>query len=356
MDTKQIKAWLACWCVADDLALSKVASIEHVGFSKGVCTLALKVHWYGTDAWQQRLKEDLCAAFSTIESVQMTIEIVVQTHAVKKPLSPISGIKNIIAVGSGKGGVGKSTVSVLLALSLAKMGAKVGLLDADIHGPNQPALLDAEGRSLQVKEGKMQPVLCHGIATMSMHYLLSTKEDPIVWRGPMVSKGLMQMAVATNWGELDYLLVDLPPGTGDVQLTLAQKLPLTAAVMVTTPQMLACLDTAKGVSMLQSMDVPVLGILENMASVQCAACGHVDALWGEAGGAALAEHCQLPLLGRWSIQKSMAAALDIGRWFDDNSGRIDCMQSAEALSLYCAALPRFIKARIPPVVVESRRK
>jgi ATP-binding protein involved in chromosome partitioning len=228
-------------------------------------------------------------------------------------------------------------------------------LDADIYGPNQPVLLGCDDASMVVKEGRMQPVMSHGVATMSMQHLLAGKDDPVVWRGPMASKALLQMMQGTDWGALDYLIVDLPPGTGDVQLTLVQKLPLTAAVMVTTPQTLACLDTAKGIAMFQSLDIPVLGVIENMASVTCSACGHVEHPFGEHGGAALAKHYQIPLLGQLPLEADLAGCQDVASWLAA-AQRLCYAQCAQSVSFYSAALPKYRAPLMPPVVVDSGRK
>ncbi len=226
----------------------------------------------------------------------------------------MQSIRHLIAVASGKGGVGKSTVTVNLALALAAEGARVGLLDADIYGPSQPMMLGLpEGTRPDTEDGQwLLPVPAQGLATMSMGYL-ANERTPMVWRGPMAGGALAQMLEQTRWGELDYLLIDMPPGTGDIQLTLAQKAKLTGAVIVTTPQDIALLDARKGIEMFQKVEVPVLGLIENMAAHVCSECGHVEPLFGEAGGQQLAARYEVPLLGQIPLHKAIREHSDAGQ-------------------------------------------
>ncbi|MFY8062098.1 MAG: iron-sulfur cluster carrier protein ApbC, partial [Usitatibacteraceae bacterium] len=217
-------------------------------------------------------------------------------HSAQRSVKRNPNIKNIIAVASGKGGVGKSTTAVNLALALAAEGAVVGMLDADIYGPSQPMMLGITGRP-QSKDGKtMEPMEGHGIQAMSVGFLIDP-ETPMVWRGPMVTQALEQLLNDTRWGPLDYLVIDLPPGTGDIQLTLAQKVPVTGAVIVTTPQDIALLDARKGLKMFEKVGVPIIGIVENMAMHTCSKCGHAEHIFGEGGGARMAAQYEVPLLG-----------------------------------------------------------
>jgi ATP-binding protein involved in chromosome partitioning len=226
----------------------------------------------------------------------------------------MQSIRHLIAVASGKGGVGKSTVPVNLALALAADGARVGLLDADIYGPSQPMMLGLpEGTRPDTEDGQwLLPVPAQGLATMSMGYLANAR-TPMVWRGPMAGGALAQMLEQTRWGELDYLLIDMPPGTGDIQLTLAQKARLTGAVIVTTPQDIALLDARKGIEMFRKVDVPVLGIIENMALHRCSQCGHVEHIFGEGGGERVAAEYGVRLLGSLPLAASVRAETDAGR-------------------------------------------
>jgi ATP-binding protein involved in chromosome partitioning len=211
-------------------------------------------------------------------------------------LPPLPGISNVIAVASGKGGVGKSTTAVNLALALALDGARVGLLDADIYGPSQPRMMGLQGAHPTSADGRrMEPLEAHGVKVMSIGFLVE-EEQPMVWRGPMVTQALTQLLSETNWGELDYLVVDMPPGTGDIQLTLAQRVPVSGAVVVTTPQDIALLDARKGLRMFQKVSVPVLGIVENMGTHVCSKCGHEEPVFGSGGGRGMAEQYGVALL------------------------------------------------------------
>lgn len=225
----------------------------------------------------------------------------------------MENIKHIIAVASGKGGVGKSTTSVNLALALHGLGHKVGLLDADIYGPSQPVMLGVpEGtRPQQVGSNALAPIEAHGLRTMSMGYLVTDK-TPMVWRGPMAGGALQQILTQTAWGDLDYLIIDLPPGTGDIQLTLAQKANLTGAVIVTTPQDIALLDAIKAVEMFNKVEVPVLGIIENMAMHICSNCGHVEHIFGSGGAERMAGEYQVPVLGSLPLDIRIRTAVDSG--------------------------------------------
>jgi ATP-binding protein involved in chromosome partitioning len=231
---------------------------------------------------------------------------------VQKGLKPLPGVKNIIAVASGKGGVGKSTTAVNLALALSVEGATVGLLDADIYGPSQPRMLGASERP-ESRDGKtMEPVVSHGIQSMSIGYLIE-EETPMVWRGPMVTQALEQLLRDTRWQNLDYLIIDLPPGTGDTQLTLAQKVPVSGAIIVTTPQDIALLDARKGLKMFEKVEVPVLGIVENMSTHICSRCGHEEHIFGEGGGQRMATQYQVPFLGALPLDIRIRQETDGGQ-------------------------------------------
>jgi len=225
------------------------------------------------------------------------------------PLIP--GVKNTIAVASGKGGVGKTTVAVNLAVALAKTGAAVGLLDGDIYGPNVPLMMGATTPPT-VEGDKLVPPVAHGVKIISMVFF-TKGDDAVIWRGPMLHKAILQFLGQVAWGELDYLVIDLPPGTGDVQLTLSQVIPLTGAVIVTTPQEVSLLDVRKAIKMFQKVEVPMLGIVENMSGYTCPSCGRQEAIFGRDGGRRLAESLQLPFLGAVPIGPTMVAAGDTGR-------------------------------------------
>ncbi len=247
-----------------------------------------------------------------VEQLQQLLADGVKARKVQPSLKPLPGIKNIIAVASGKGGVGKSTTTVNLALCLARAGAKVGVLDADIYGPNQPLMLGVSGKQPVVSDGKLKPLERFGLPTMSMGYLVD-ESAPMVWRGPMVTQALKQLLFDTDWPELDFLLIDMPPGTGDVQLTLAKRIPVAGAVIVTTPQDVAVMDARKAIEMFNKVDVPVLGVVQNMSMHTCSECGHQEAVFGEAGGEQLAKDCGVPLLGQLPLSKSIREQADLGR-------------------------------------------
>jgi len=243
-------------------------------------------------------------------SVNVSSKIV--THAVQRGVKPIPGIKNIIAVASGKGGVGKSTTAVNLALALAAEGAKVAMLDADIYGPSQPTMLGITGRP-ESKDGKtLEPMEGHGIQAMSVGFLIDV-ETPMVWRGPMVTQALEQLLKETRWQDVDYLVVDLPPGTGDIQLTLAQRVPVTGAVIVTTPQDIALLDARKGLKMFEKVGIPILGIVENMSIHICSNCGHAEHIFGAGGGERMCKDYDTEFLGGLPLDIKIREQTDSGK-------------------------------------------
>jgi len=248
------------------------------------------------------------------EKVSRSEEIVAQkivAHAVQGGLRVLPNVRNIIAVASGKGGVGKSTTAVNLALALSRQGARAGLLDADIYGPSVPLMLGLSGKPQSLDGKTMEPLIGHGLQANSIGFLID-HDAPAIWRGPMVTQALTQLLLQTNWKDLDYLVVDMPPGTGDIALTLAQKVPLTGAVIVSTPQDLALIDARKALYMFQKVDVAVLGIVENMATHVCSQCGCVEAIFGEDGARRLAGELGLPFLGALPLQMAIRAQTDSG--------------------------------------------
>ncbi len=247
-----------------------------------------------------------------VSSVSVKISHKVIAHAVQKGVSPVAGVKNIIAVASGKGGVGKSTVAVNLALALKAEGARVGILDADIYGPSQPRMLGIKGQPTSKDGNSLEPMVSYGVQAMSIGFLIE-EETPMIWRGPMVTQALEQLLNDTNWQELDYLIIDLPPGTGDTQLTLAQKVPVSGAVIVTTPQDIALLDARKGLKMFEKVEVPVLGVVENMSIHICSKCGHEEHIFGEGGGRRMAEQYGVDFLGALPLDISIRELADSGK-------------------------------------------
>lgn len=289
-----------------------IANIKQLSFEAGLLKLGL-VLGYPVGAIRQSLQQRLQSylqTFSEIDQVELELSWAIQSHVMQPGLVAHPQIKNIIAIGSGKGGVGKSTTTVNLALALAEQGARVGILDADIYGPNQPRMLGAVGKPELTDDKKLIPLMCHGLQTISMGYLVDD-ESPMIWRGPMVSSALQQLLRDTRWDNLDYLFIDLPPGTGDIQLTLSKKVPVTGAVIVTTPQDVALLDAQKGLAMFNKVNVKVLGIVENMTTHTCSQCGHEEAIFGEGGADELSQQFTVPLLGRLPLAKSIRE--DAGR-------------------------------------------
>ncbi len=262
--------------------------------------------------WQQDILQDLSKNNTLkINGLEWKWQAAVAATQAPMGAKTLPQVKNIIAIASGKGGVGKSTVTTNLALALAAEGARVGILDADIYGPNQPNLLGITEKP-QLQGKALIPMLKYGVQSMSIGYLLDSVQTPVIWRGPMVSGALQQLLYDTLWHELDYLLIDMPPGTGDIQLTLAQKVPVSGAVIVTTPQDLALLDVQKAVNMFKKVAVPLLGVVENMSYYHCPKCQHVDAIFGEAGGKQMAEQFELDLLGALPLNTDIRRACDAG--------------------------------------------
>ena len=246
-----------------------------------------------------------------IHALSIAVTTRIPAHKVQKDLTPLPGVRNIIAIASGKGGVGKSTTAVNLALALMAEGATVGILDADIHGPSIPMMLGISGKPDSLDGKTVEPKMAHGLQTMSIGLFLD-EDTPTIWRGPMTTQYLQQLLTTTHWQDLDYLLIDLPPGTGDIQLTLAQRIPVSAAIIVTTPQDIALLDARKALKMFEKVEVPVLGIIENMATHICSHCGHADAIFGAGGGARMAEQYASELLGQLPLQRSIREQADSG--------------------------------------------
>ncbi len=244
--------------------------------------------------------------------IELKLAAAIHGHVGQSRVKAIAGISNVVAVASGKGGVGKSTVSANLAIALSNQGARVGLLDADIYGPSQPRMFGLSGQRPVSPDGKrMDPLVNYGVKLMSIGFLID-EEQPMAWRGPMVTQALTQLLGDTLWGELDYLIVDMPPSTGDTQLTMAQQVPLSGAVIVTTPQDIALLDARKGLKMFQKVEVPVLGVVENMSMHVCPACGHASHIFGEGGGGRMARQYGVELLGELPLDIRIREQADAG--------------------------------------------
>ena len=255
---------------------------------------------------------DKLATIPGIGSVNVDVSSKIVSHSVQRGVKLIPGVKNIIAVASGKGGVGKSVTAVNLALALAAEGASVGILDADIYGPSQPQMLGITGRPESLDGKNLEPMMAHGIQAMSIGLLVDT-DSPMVWRGPMVTQALQQLLNETRWHDVDYLIIDMPPGTGDIQLTLAQKVPVTGAVIVTTPQDIALLDARKGLKMFEKVGIPIIGIVENMSTHICSSCGHEEHIFGAGGGDKMCKDYSTELLGSLPLDIKIREQTDAGR-------------------------------------------
>ncbi|MDO8902995.1 iron-sulfur cluster carrier protein ApbC [Hydrogenophaga sp.] len=269
---------------------------------------------YPAKSQMPALRRALIAAAKNVagvDNVSVNLSMKITAHAVQRGVQLMPNVKNIIAVASGKGGVGKSTTAVNLALALAAEGAKVGILDADIYGPSQPMMMGVEGRPESADGQTMEPLENYGVQVISIGFLVD-RDEAMIWRGPMATQALEQLLRQTNWKDLDYLIVDMPPGTGDIQLTLSQRVPMTGAVIVTTPQDIALLDARKGIKMFEKVGVPILGIVENMAVYCCPNCGHIEHIFGADGGKNMATEYGMDYLGALPLNMSIRVQADSG--------------------------------------------
>jgi ATP-binding protein involved in chromosome partitioning len=297
-----------------DKDLVSAKAVKNIAISGNAVTVDVVLGYPAkghADSLAAAVRGKIAALDGTVKTT-VNVSWKIEAHGVQKGVKAIGSIKNIIAVASGKGGVGKSTVSVNLALALAVEGATVGILDADIYGPSQPRMLGSQQKPESKDGNSIEPVVSHGLQSMSIGYLVD-EETPMIWRGPMVTQALEQLLRDTNWKELDYLIVDLPPGTGDTQLTLAQKVPVTGAIIVTTPQDIALLDARKGLKMFEKVEIPVLGIVENMSTHICSKCGHEEHIFGEGGGARMAKQYDVDLLGQLPLDIRIREETDGGK-------------------------------------------
>ena len=305
------------------------------------------------------LRSALIAAARSVPGVQnVSVQIAtkVVAHAAQRGVQLLPKVKNIVAVASGKGGVGKSTTTVNLALALAAEGASVGILDADIYGPSQPMMMGIEGRPESVDGQSMEALENYGVQVMSIGFLIDA-DSPMIWRGPMATQALEQLLRQTNWRELDYLLVDMPPGTGDIQLTLSQRVPLTGAVIVTTPQDIALMDAKRGLKMFEKVGVPILGIVENMAVYCCPNCGHTEHIFGADGGRRMAEQYGVDYLGALPLNLSIREQADSGRpsVVADPDGEIAGLYKAVArqVAVKIAAKAKDYSAKFPTISISK---
>jgi ATP-binding protein involved in chromosome partitioning len=332
-------------------------SVKNVKAGAGPVSLEIELGYPGKSQFEpirRQVSEALKAAGAPDASVTVRSKVV--SHAVQRGVKLVPGIKNIIAIASGKGGVGKSTTAVNLALALRAEGASVGILDADIYGPSQPMMLGITGRP-ESKDGKsLEPMEGHGLQAISIGFLIDN-DTPMVWRGPMVTQALEQLLKDTRWRDLDYLVVDLPPGTGDIQLTLAQKVPVTGAVIVTTPQDIALIDARKGLKMFEKTGIPILGIVENMSIHICPNCGHESHIFGEGGAARMSKEYGTELLGQLPLDSAIRENADSGKptLVADPEGRVSAIykQIARRCAVRIAESQKDMTSKFPNIVVQN---
>jgi len=295
-------------------AVPQIAAIRDVRVAGGQASCAVELGFPAARAvpdLQAALDAAACAV-PGVTSAAIRIESRIAAHAVRSGVPLLAGVKNLVAVASGKGGVGKSTVAANLALALALDGARVGLLDADIYGPSLPTMMGAHGKPESLDGQHMEPLVRHGVQLISIGFLLDSADQAMIWRAPMAVQALEQLLRQTHWQDVDYLIVDMPPGTGDIQLSLAQRAPVTGAVIVTTPQDLALADARKGVTLFEKLGVPILGLVENMAVHVCSQCGHAEHIFGEGGGQRYAAEKGIAYLGALPLALSIREQTDSG--------------------------------------------
>ena len=335
-------------------------SVKNIKINGKDITLDIILGYPAKSVWVETramVEDHLLKSLPGVGKVEATVSSKVVSHAVQRGVKLVDGVKNIIAVASGKGGVGKSTTAINLALALAAEGARVGILDADIYGPSQPTMLGVKGTP-NSKDGKfMEPMIGHGIQAMSIGFMIPGDDQAMVWRGPMVTQALEQLLNQTRWDNLDYLVVDMPPGTGDIQLTLAQKVPVTGAVIVTTPQDIALLDARKGLKMFEKVDIKILGIIENMSTHICSKCGHEEHIFGSGGGEKMCSDYQVEFLGALPLDIKIREQADSGKptVIAEPEGKISkiYLQMARRVAVKIAEMAQDHSTVFPKIVVKS---
>ena len=335
-------------------------SVKNIKIAGSDVSLDIQLGYPAKSVWDEiraLVENHLCAALSGAGKITVSVTSKVIPHAVQRGVKLVDGVKNIIAVASGKGGVGKSTTAVNLALALAAEGARVGMLDADIYGPSQPTMLGITGQPVSRDGKSVEPMQGHGLQAMSIGFMIQGDDTPMVWRGPMVTQALDQLLHQTRWDGLDYLVVDLPPGTGDIQLTLAQKVPVTGAIIVTTPQDIALMDAKKGLKMFEKVDIKILGIVENMSTHICSQCGHEEHIFGSGGGEKMCSDYNVEFLGSLPLDIRIREQADSGNptVVADPDGQIAKVykQIARRIAVKIAEMAQDHSAVFPKIVVQN---
>ncbi|WPG39061.1 iron-sulfur cluster carrier protein ApbC [Variovorax sp. EBFNA2] len=333
-------------------------SLKNLQIAEGDVSFELELG-YPAKSQHAAIRKSLVAAAKAVpgvENVSVNIVTKVISHAVQRGVQLMPNVRNIVAVASGKGGVGKSTTAANLALALAAEGATVGLLDADIYGPSQPMMMGLDGRPESIDGKNMEPKERHGVQVMSIGFLVDA-DQAMIWRGPMATQALEQLLRQTNWKDLDYLIVDMPPGTGDIQLTLSQRVPMTGAVIVTTPQDIALLDARKGIKMFEKVGVPILGIVENMAVHICSNCGHMEHIFGADGGKKMAAEYQMEYLGALPLDINIRLQADSGAptVVSDPDGEVAALYKAVArrVAVGIAEKAKDFSAKFPTISISK---
>jgi ATP-binding protein involved in chromosome partitioning len=333
-------------------------AVRNVQIAQDAVSFDVELGYPAKSQWDA-LRLALAAAVQALDGVQQVsvrLETKIAAHSVQRGVQLLPGVKNIVAVASGKGGVGKSTTAVNLALALAAEGASVGLLDADIYGPSIPMMMGISGKPDSADGKTMEPLENYGVQVMSIGFLVD-QDQAMIWRGPMATQALEQLLRQTNWRELDYLIVDMPPGTGDIQLTLSQRVPMTGAVVVTTPQDIALLDAKKGIKMFEKVGVPILGIVENMAVHICSNCKHVEHIFGADGGRKLAQEYQMDYLGALPLDMQIRMQADSGQptVVSDPGGDVAAIYRAVArkVAVAIAAKNKDFSSKFPTITISK---
>ena len=352
------EALQSVWC--EDLQASIVdgGMLKQCDVADHVATIRL-VYGFAAKSQHAAMQQSVTTAALTVEGVrevQVVMDTEIVAHAAQHGVERLGQVRNVVAVASGKGGVGKSTTTVNLALALAAEGARVGILDADIYGPSIPTMLGITGRP-ESEDGKsIEPKEGHGLQASSIGFLID-KDQAMIWRGPMVTQALEQLLRQTNWRDLDYLLIDLPPGTGDIHLTLSQRVPITGAVIVTTPQEVALMDARKGLRMFEKVSVPVLGLVENMAMHHCSNCGHIEHIFGSGGAQTMAKDFNIPVLASLPLDIRIRRDADDGRptMVSDPDSDVSAIYLAMArkVSVSVAKLGKDMSSKFPKIVVQK---